>query len=37
MLVFICEQKKYSQKYKTAFRPVGVEGIVDPLDGYDAS
>ena len=37
MWEFKCQQNKYGLKYKTDSRPVGVEGIVSLLDGYDAS
>ena len=37
MWEFITQQNIYRRSYKTASRPPGLEGIVDPLDGYDAS
>ena len=37
MWEFICQQNIYTQTFKTASRPGGLEGIVALLDSYDAS
>ena len=37
MWEFTCQQNIYRQTYKTAPRPVGLEGVVALLGGYDAS
>ena len=37
MWEFICQQNIYRRTYMTASPPIGLEGIVDLLDGYDVS
>ena len=37
MWEIICQQNVYTRTYKAASRPTGFDGIVAPLDGYDAS
>ena len=34
---FTCQHNTYRRTYNTASLPTGLVGIVDPLDGYDAS